>query len=43
MIIDAYSDKTKAIFLAHTLGNPFEAEKLRDFADDKNIWLIESI
>lgn len=41
MIIDAYSDKTKAIFLAHTLGNPFEAEKLRDFANDKNIWLIE--
>ena len=41
MIIDAYSDKTKAIFLAHTLGNPFEAEKIRDFADDKNIWLIE--
>lgn len=41
MIIDAYTEKTKAIFLAHTLGNPFEAEKLRDFAEEKNIWLIE--
>ena len=26
MIIEAFSDKTKAIFLAHTLGNPFEVE-----------------
>ena len=41
MIIEAFSDKTKAIFLAHTLGNPFEVEKLRDFCEDKNIWLLE--
>ena len=41
MIIDSYSDKTKAIFLAHTLGNPLEIEKLKDFCDEKNLWLIE--
>ncbi len=40
-ITSAVTENTKAIFLAHTLGNPFDAEKLRDFADDKNIWLIE--
>tara|TARA_Y100000996_G_scaffold413480_1_gene401812 strand:- start:3709 stop:5031 length:1323 start_codon:yes stop_codon:yes gene_type:complete len=40
-IVSAYSDKTKAIFLAHTLGNPFDALRLKDFADEKGIWLIE--
>jgi CDP-6-deoxy-D-xylo-4-hexulose-3-dehydrase len=40
-IINAYSEKTKVIFLAHTLGNPFEVQELRDFCTDKNIWLIE--
>lgn len=41
VIIDAYTEKTRGIFLAHTLGNPFDALKLRDFAEEKNIWLIE--
>ena len=41
MIIDAYSDKTRAVFLAHTLGNPLEIEKLKDFCEDKGLWLIE--
>lgn len=27
--------------LAHTLGNPFDAAKLRDFCDSRKIWLIE--
>ncbi len=40
-ITNAVTENTKAIFLAHTLGNPFDAVKLRDFAEDKNIWLIE--
>ena len=31
MIIDAYSENTRAIFLAHTLGNPLEIEKLNPF------------
>ncbi len=38
---DAITDKTKAIFLAHTLGNPFEADKIRKLADEKGIWLVE--
>lgn len=37
----AVSKKTKAIFLAHTLGNPFDAKKLRNFCDRRNLWLIE--
>jgi CDP-4-dehydro-6-deoxyglucose reductase, E1 len=37
----AITDKTKAIFLAHTLGNPFEADRMRKLADERGIWLIE--
>ncbi len=40
-IINAYTSETKAIFLAHTLGNPLEMEKLVDFAEDKSLWIIE--
>lgn len=40
-IINACTNKTKAIFLAHTLGNPFEALELRDFCKENDIWLIE--
>lgn len=37
----AISQKTKAIFLAHTLGNPWDAAELREICDKQNIWLIE--
>ncbi|MDD2741897.1 MAG: lipopolysaccharide biosynthesis protein RfbH [Rhodocyclaceae bacterium] len=37
----AISDKTRAIMLAHTLGNPFAAEEIRAIADRHNLWLIE--
>lgn len=40
-IKNAISDKTKAVFIAHTLGNPFEAEELREFCDKHSLWLIE--
>ncbi len=40
-IIEACGPETKAIMLAHTLGNPLEIQKLKDFCADKNIWLIE--
>jgi CDP-6-deoxy-D-xylo-4-hexulose-3-dehydrase len=40
-IEDAITEKTKAIILAHTLGNPFEAEKIRKIADEHKIWFIE--
>lgn len=41
MLEDALSDKTKAIMLAHTLGNPFDLQYIRDFCDEHQLWLIE--
>lgn len=38
---EALSDKTKAIMLAHTLGNPFDLQYIRDFCDKHQLWLIE--
>ncbi len=35
------SDKTKAVFIAHTLGNPFEVEELKKFCEEQGLWLIE--
>lgn len=37
----AYSKKVKGIMLAHTLGNPFNIKKVKDFAEKYNLWLIE--
>jgi CDP-6-deoxy-D-xylo-4-hexulose-3-dehydrase len=37
----ALSEKTKAVFLAHTLGNPFDIDAVRDFCDAHGLWLIE--
>ena len=37
----AISSKTKAIMIAHTLGNMFDAEKLKAICDKHNLWLIE--
>lgn len=37
----ALSPKTKAIMVAHTLGNPFKLNVVRDFCDANNLWLIE--
>ncbi len=37
----AWSEKTKAVFLAHTLGNPFDLQYIRDFCDKYQLWLIE--
>lgn len=38
---NALSDKTKAVMLAHTLGNPFNLKKVKEFCDKHNLWLIE--
>ena len=35
------SDKTKAVFIAHTLGNPFNLSVVKDFCEKNNLWLIE--
>lgn len=37
----ALSNKTKAIFIAHTLGNPFNLRVISEFAKKYNLWLIE--
>ena len=37
----ALSDRTRAIILAHTLGNPFDAAAVSAFAKKHNLWLIE--
>jgi len=41
MLEKALSPKTKAIMIAHTLGNPFDLGKVREFCDNHNLWLIE--
>ena len=37
----ALSEKTKAVMIAHTLGNPFDLKAVKDFCDKHNIWLVE--
>jgi CDP-6-deoxy-D-xylo-4-hexulose-3-dehydrase len=37
----AVTDKTKAIFIAHTMGNPFNLEEIAALAKKHNLWLIE--
>lgn len=37
----AWSDKTKAVMLAHTLGNPFDLKTVKEFCDAHGLWLIE--
>lgn len=41
MLEEALSPKTKCVFLAHTLGNPFNLKAVKDFCDKHNLWLIE--
>lgn len=38
---NALSPKTKAVFIAHTLGNPFDLRSVKEFCDANNLWLIE--
>lgn len=38
---DALSDKTKAVMIAHTLGNPFDLKAVKAFCDNHNLWLVE--
>jgi len=38
---EAYSDKTKAVMIAHTLGNPFDLKSVKEFCDRHNLWLVE--
>jgi len=40
-LVEAISPKTKAIMMAHTLGNPFNLELVLDLCKEYNLWLIE--
>ncbi|ARR01612.1 aminotransferase, DegT/DnrJ/EryC1/StrS family [Campylobacter vicugnae] len=37
----ALSSRTKAVMIAHTLGNPFNIKAVKEFCDKHNLWLIE--
>ena len=41
LIEAAITEKTKAIMLAHTLGNPFNLNKITEICKKYNLWLIE--
>ena len=41
MLEQAFSDKTRAVMIAHTLGNPFDLAEVKNFCDRHALWLIE--
>lgn len=41
MLENALSPITKAVMIAHTLGNPFDLQKVKEFCDKHKLWLIE--
>ena len=41
LIEEAITEKTKAIMLAHTLGNPFNLKKIVEICEKYNLWLVE--
>lgn len=38
---EAYSPKTKAVMIAHTLGNPFDIKAVKEFCRKYGLWLVE--
>ena len=40
-LAEAVGPKTKAIFMAHTLGNPFDLDGVMRLAEEHNLWVIE--
>jgi len=41
LVEEAITKKTKAIMLAHTLGNPFNVKKIQEICHKYNLWLVE--
>jgi len=41
MLEDALSAKTKAVMIAHTLGNPFNVKAVKEFCSTHGLWLVE--
>jgi CDP-4-dehydro-6-deoxyglucose reductase, E1 len=40
-IAEAIGPRTRAIFMAHTMGNPFDLERIQSICREHNLWLIE--
>lgn len=41
MLEEARTEKTKAVMIAHTLGNPFDLSAVKAFCEKYNLWLVE--
>lgn len=41
MLEEALTEKTKAVMVAHTMGNPFDLEKVMQFCTKHGLWLVE--
>lgn len=41
LLENALSKRTKAVMLAHTLGNPFDLQAVKSFCDRHGLWLVE--
>lgn len=41
LLESALSERTKAVMLAHTLGNPFDLQAVKSFCDRHGLWLVE--
>ena len=41
LLENALSERTKAVMLAHTLGNPFDLQTVKSFCDRHGLWLVE--
>ena len=41
MLEKALSEKTKAVMIAHTLGNPFDLKAVKTFCEKHKLWLVE--
>jgi CDP-6-deoxy-D-xylo-4-hexulose-3-dehydrase len=41
LLEQALSPRTRAVILAHTLGNPYDSERVRDFCRAHGLWMIE--
>lgn len=41
LLEEALSEKTKAVMIAHTLGNPFNIKAVKEFCERHSLWLVE--
>lgn len=41
LLEEALSEKTRVVMLAHTMGNPFDIRRVKQFCDAHKLWLIE--